>query len=137
MSSALSCLAQLDCSGHMNYTLQHVQLSSTLHHAHLYPSSMMNSAYFYPSSSSAQIYPPACSIQLSFTPAASSAQLNTSSVNTGLVVQVKPASSTRLHLIPRVLYGRSICLDSTRLVRMSCTLVHARPYRKHATHGRL
>ena len=57
-------------------------------------------------------------------------QLGTSSINTSLIVQVKSASSARLHLIPCVLYGRSMCLDSTRLVRMSCTLVHARPYRK-------
>jgi len=48
-------------------------------------------------------------------------QLSTSSVNTGLIVQVKSVSSARLHLIPCVLYGRSARLDSTRLVRMSCT----------------
>jgi len=64
-------------------------------------------------------------------------QLGTSSVNTGLTVQIKLASSARLHLIPCVLYGRSARLDSTLLVRMSYTLVHARPYRKQATNGRL
>ena len=48
-------------------------------------------------------------------------QLGTSSVNTGLIVQVKPARSARLHLRPCVQYGRSVRLDSTRLVRMSGT----------------
>ena len=46
-------------------------------------------------------------------------------------------NSARLHLIPCVLYGRSMRLDSTRLVRMSCSLVYTRPYRKQATNERL
>jgi len=64
-------------------------------------------------------------------------QLSTSSVNTGLIVQVKPASSSHLHLIPCVLYRRSTRLNSTRPVRMSCILVHARPYSKQTTNKRL
>ena len=49
-----SCLAQLDCSGHMNSTLQHAQLSSTFHHAQFFPpacsalpSSMLSSALLF------------------------------------------------------------------------------------------
>jgi len=162
MSSTLSCLAQLDCSGHMSSTLpactaqlypssmlnsalslQHAQLSSTRPACsnQLYPSSMFSSALPLQHAQLSSTRParstprPACSTQLY--PPTCSAQLNTSSVNTGLVVQVKPASSACLHLIPCVLYGRSMRHDSTRLVRMSCTLVHARPYRKQATNGRL
>ena len=48
-------------------------------------------------------------------------QLGTSSVNAGLIVQVGPASSARLHLRPRIWYGWSTHLGSTRLVRISCT----------------
>ena len=52
-------------------------------------------------------------------------QLSKSSVNTGVIVQVKPASSSHLNLIPRVLYGRSSRLNSTRPVWMSRFLAHA------------
>ncbi|RHN45193.1 hypothetical protein MtrunA17_Chr7g0227721 [Medicago truncatula] len=59
------------------------------------------------------------------------------SVNTGLVVQIKPASSSHLNFIPRVQYGRSSRFNLTRPVRRSCFLVHARPYSKQTTNRRL
>ena len=40
-------------------------------------------------------------------------QLSKSSVDAGLIVQVKPASSSHLNLIPRVLYRQSSRLNST------------------------
>jgi len=141
-STPPACLVQLYPSSMFSSALplQHAQLISTLPtcSTQLYPSSMVSPAlplqHAQLSSTllacSAQLYPLACSTQLRSTPPACSPHLNTSSVNTGLVVQVKPASSTRLRLIPRVLYGRSMRHDSTRLMRMSCTLVHVRPYRK-------
>ena len=61
-------------------------------------------------------------------------QLSTVSVNDGLIVQVKTASSARLHPAQ---YGWSTHLGYTRLVRMSCTLVHARLYRKQTTNRKL
>jgi len=64
-------------------------------------------------------------------------KLNSSSVNTGLIVQVKSACSSHHHLISRVQYRRSTRLNSTRPVQMSCTLVHARPYSKQTSNRRL
>jgi len=117
-----TCLAQLDCSGHMNYTLQHVQLSSTppacsvqiyppACSTQLYPSSMLNLALPFqhvqfnstPPACSAQLYPssmfssalPLQHAQLSSTPPGCSAQLYPSNMlNSALPLQHAQLSST-------------------------------------------